>query len=531
MMRSLLVSAAAAAAVATPHLALGQDAPEITIADATILTMRDVVGTVTTDTSVVAGESDGRIVRWEDGLPVAWVRLGVPIRALAAAGEDVIAVGTDVYFVLSPETLRVVDEGSVDGFTACNGGESVWYWPPEATEIRYADASGVRSFAVEDVPYSRARCSLGPESSALVWDDGIDAILLASDGTSLRSPWASQGLPLGAWDGSWQVSAPSPWSAVSTCDDVTLASNSCAAGSPEALAPLIGPVPRRVADARVVRNGIVMQDSAGWSVVVGTRPPSVIRFDHRTLGLTGGPAPAAIVCEALPTRLVARDVLTGAALDSVEIGGCPNGLRRVSGRVIAQHRDEMAVWDDVSQVFVARQVATGSLQVSERWSRVCAGPSWTVERRGERIIGPSCAPLVLADVSAADGSLVALAVCENGSLAGGLRTDGSALDVSALDGSCDDGFRLPSVPGTEREAGGVRIVDGRVVVSTESGDVVVQPVGDAILVHDVDSIWASGSIWDRVVWAAGDTVHSLRDPRTRAVWDEAILRDSIGRQH
>lgn len=504
--------------------------PQVIVSDAAIVTMRDVVGTVAVDGAVVAAEHGGRLVVWQDGLPTGWARLDGHVDALGAAGSQIIAVGHDNYWIVDPTTLGVIRVGEVDGHTACTGGASVWYWSHDSGAVHYADASGVMTFPVADSPYSRARCSLGPESAALVWDDGIEAVLLASDGTSLRSDWSSQGLPVGAWDGSWQIALPSPWSAVATCDDVTLRTDSCEDVSPGALAPFLGPIQRRVTDARIVRNGVVLQDGAGWTVVAGTTPPSVIRFDHRTLGLTEGPAPAAIVCEALPTRLVARDVLTGAALDTVEISECPVGLRSRSGRVVAQHREEVAVWDDVARVFVSRQADSFSLRVAEGWATACAGPAWTVVRDDERLIGPTCSRLELVDITAADGTIGALAVCEDGELATALRPDGGRADISSLAGTCETGFRPPVRTAGEGVArGGVEVTDGRVVLAGASGQLVLQTAGDAVLLFDEDSIWASGTVWDRVVWSDGPSVRSLRDPLSEFVWDESILRDAVGR--
>lgn len=521
---SLVVSAFVIGRVST---LAAQDEP-LQIDDARIVTMSDVAGLLTNQDETFVAERSGRFFVWSDGVPTRWGALDGPIVGVAASGDDIIVYSRSAFTVLDAGTLDTVETGTYDGLALCNGGDAAWFWDEDSTTIQLASRSGVSEFAVETVPYSRANCAATPHEFALVWDDGIDAALLDSRGHFQTAEWVSNGLPVASWDGEWHITLPSPWSATSTCDDVTLASGGCTALSHDSLRQFLGPALPQLEDARLVRNGLVVQDRSGWTVVVPQSPPTLIRFSGRTIGLTDGPEPAAIVCTGLaPHRLIARDALTGAELDSVGVSRCPDSLRRVSGRVLVDAGNEVVVWNDVSREFLAQIVdAPSAYSVVTEWSNACAAEAWSVRSPHGRWFGPSCTPLSLVDVRER-GAQAGVGICSETGLIDAFRLDGASLPTGELVGSCEDSFTVREEESdASSEQDPLRIEENRLFVDVGDSSIILEFAGRYLLVHDQTRIWASDALWSRVIWTAEGRHRSLRDRGSSEVWDLSIIRDA-----
>ncbi len=521
------ISALLLVAFCAPPLAVAQD-EAVVIEGAHVVTMTDVAGVLShRDRSLVA-ERSGRVFSWDEGVPVRWTALEGPILGVAAAGDNAIVFSRAGYTVLDWDTLETLDSGGFEGLALCAGGDAAWFWDYEGEEIWLASRRGIEEFPVDLVPYSRANCSATPNEFALVWDDGIDAALLDSRGGFQIAEWTSNGLPVAAWGGEWHITLPSPWSATSTCDDVTLASGGCAELTHDSLRQFLGPARPQIEDARIVRNGLVVQDPAGWTIVVPQSPPLSIRFSGNTIGLSDGPEPAALVCTGLePRRLIARDVLTGADLDSVEVSRCPDSLRRVSGRILIDAGAELVVWNEVSREFISQTVdQVSAYSIDTEWSSACAGPAWTVRSPRGRWLGPSCEPLSAVDIRSG-GAQAGVAVCRNEQLLTAFRLDGAGTSTEDLIGSCEDAFTTVTIEPTRAgESGPLRIAGSSLFVDLGDSELQFEFAGRDFLVHDGARLWASDTLWDRVIWAAEGDLRTLRDRRSQDVWDPDILRDA-----
>lgn len=523
---AVTLAAAAAHAQAPPTTLAARDSD---IIGARALGHRSVLDLVASGSTVTSLGDGGLVIRWVDRVPVAFHRFP-GATDLAFDGDTVVLAAADGLLWLD-DALAVTRSEPADGFAPCRGATALWAWDTDTSQVRYISPDGDQTVQTDTPPLGDASCTWTDGAAALAWHDGADAVAVTTGGEHLQAPWDTEAPPRAVPSrAGWTLAQRPPTDAARVCDGASTSGwLPCASPSPEQAENLLAPSPREVTAGITFEGGVVFGGPSGWARVTLAPTPDVTLFDTPLVGAIATPTPTVFTCA--DGVLDARDAVSGDSLSRVDVQACPARLRVVSGRAVFHCGATDAVWDTAATAFVAHTAESDDarFEVRSAWSAACGEVATeVVTTSGERVFGPVCGALELAPLIDADGRDLGAALCRHGEGPAFALDRFGAEREPPVANDCANAIRVAAVADTDpvlaRDAlRTLRQTPEGALFHTPTERVAITWYDEGVVLASSDTLWASESLWSRIVWTQGGPTFRLTDAATSSVWRPTVL--------